>query len=166
MLIFNPEVDVFILQIFSRRRDEKINKLALQKKLGLPEDKNTPLSALSQICLAKGIDLITEKFSQRLPVRVLGTGEEKYEEHLKNLAKISATVQRPNRFDEACPRDLRRLRHIPCAVAIRAVRTDPDDRDEIRRSPARRKTGGLTVRSTEKRFHIQKSWTRMFYIKR
>ncbi len=108
---FNPETDVFIPHKYSAGDpDEKIkNKLALQKKLGLPEDKNTPLVGfVSRFVWQKGIDLITEKFSQLgCQFVFLGTGEEKYEEHLKNLAKkypqqFSAQI----RFDEGLAHEI------------------------------------------------------------
>jgi starch synthase len=88
---FNPATDKFIKQKYSLKNlDKKIkNKLALQKKLGLPQDKNIALAGLiSRLVWQKGLELFTKKFSQlNCQFVFLGTGSKKYEALLKKLAK-------------------------------------------------------------------------------
>ena len=66
------------------------NKLALQKTLGLPEDRDTAMLAMvTRLAGHKGIDLlcyIAERLmSRRVQLVVIGTGEEKYEWFLRGL---------------------------------------------------------------------------------
>ena len=88
---FNPTKDKYITQNYKiDSLDKKLkNKLALQKKLGLPQDKNMAVVGLvSRLVWQKGIKLITEKFA-KLPCQFvfLGTGQKEYENHLLKLAK-------------------------------------------------------------------------------
>ncbi len=88
---FNPATDNLIDQKYSLKNLEKkaVNKLALQKQLGLPIDKNTALVGLvTRFVWQKGTELIIEKFSKlNCQFVFLGTGEKRYEEALLNLAK-------------------------------------------------------------------------------
>lgn len=88
---FNPAADNLIRQKYSLKNLEKktANKLALQKQLGWPADKNMALIGLiSRLVWQKGLDLITEKFSKlNCQFVFLGTGEKRHEEALLNLAK-------------------------------------------------------------------------------
>ena len=88
---FNPATDNLISQKYSLKNLEKktANKLAVQKELGLPQDKNTALAGLvTRFVWQKGLDLITEKFSElNCQFIFLGTGEKRYEQTLLNLAK-------------------------------------------------------------------------------
>jgi len=108
---FNPETDNLIPHKYSiKTLEEKIkNKSALQKKLGLPQNENIPLVGfVSRFVWQKGVDLITENFSGLdCQFVFLGTGEAKYEEHLKALAdkypdKFSAQI----RFDEGLAHEI------------------------------------------------------------
>ncbi|MBD3248332.1 glycosyltransferase [Candidatus Falkowbacteria bacterium] len=66
------------------------NKLHLQKKLGLPIDKNIPMVGfIARLVYQKGIELFTEKMIDNLPCQFvfLGSGYERYENHLRHLAK-------------------------------------------------------------------------------
>ena len=65
------------------------NKLALQKKLGLPIDKTKIVVGLvSRLVWQKGLDLIADNFNKlNCQFVFLGTGQKKYEEHLKKLAQ-------------------------------------------------------------------------------
>ena len=66
------------------------NKTWLQKKVGLPVDENKVLVGfVSRLVWQKGIDLITDEMVKKLDCQfvILGTGEERYEKHLKKLAK-------------------------------------------------------------------------------
>jgi starch synthase len=88
---FNPETDNLINQKYSLKNLEKkiANKLALQKQLGLPVDKNIALIGLvSRLVWQKGLDLMTENFSRlNCQFIFLGTGQPKLEQQLLNLAK-------------------------------------------------------------------------------
>jgi starch synthase len=89
---FDPAKDKFIKQNYTLKTlDKKIkNKLALQKQLGLKQDKNIPLAGLiSRLAWQKGLELFTKEAAE-LPCQFvfLGTGEKKYENQLKKLAKI------------------------------------------------------------------------------
>jgi starch synthase len=88
---FNPNQDKFIKQKYDLKTlDKKIdNKLALQKQLGLKQDKNIPLAGLvSRLAWQKGLELFSDNIIN-LPCQFvfLGTGEKKYEDQLKKLAK-------------------------------------------------------------------------------
>jgi len=94
---FNPATDKFIQKNYSLKNLEKKseNKLFLQKELGWPQDKKTALVGLvTRFVWQKGIELITEKFSElNCQFVFLGTGEKKYEDALLNLAR-----KYPNKF--------------------------------------------------------------------
>jgi starch synthase len=88
------------------------NKLALQERLGLPVDGNIPVIALvTRLVQQKGLDLIQHVLPELLSLNVqwiiLGTGENKYEQLIREAAyahpdKISALIT----FDEALARQI------------------------------------------------------------
>jgi len=88
---FNPATDNLIKQKYSLKYLERktANKLALQKQLGLPADKNIALIGLvSRLVWQKGLDLITENFNRlNCQFVFLGTGQSEYEQRLLNLSK-------------------------------------------------------------------------------
>lgn len=88
---FNPETDKYIKQKYSiKSLDKKAeNKLALQKRLGLPQNKNIALIGIvSRLVWQKGFELITEEFGKLdCQFAILGTGQPQYEKHFKELAK-------------------------------------------------------------------------------
>lgn len=88
---FNPAADKLIKYKYSVKNlnNKTKNKLALQKKLGLPQDKNIALAGfISRFVWQKGIELITQNFSKlNCQFVFLGTGEKKYETLLKNLER-------------------------------------------------------------------------------
>lgn len=88
---FNPAMDNLINQKYSLKNLEKktANKLALQRQLGLPRDKNIALVGLiSRLVWQKGLDLITENFSRlNCQFVFLGTGQPELERQLLALAK-------------------------------------------------------------------------------
>ena len=88
---FNPRTDRYIKTKYTEKSlNKKLeNKIHLQKKLGLPADKEMPVVGLvSRLVWQKGIDLVTEHFSRlRCQFVFLGTGKDEYERSLKNLAK-------------------------------------------------------------------------------
>ncbi|GGF86845.1 glycogen synthase GlgA [Paenibacillus abyssi] len=67
---------------------KRLNKLALQRELGLPESEETPvLGLVSRLVEQKGLDLLEAimepLLSDRLQLVVLGTGETRYEDMLR-----------------------------------------------------------------------------------
>lgn len=98
---FNPAKDKNIYRKYSLKsiNKKKDNKTYLQKKLGLDVNPDTPLIGLvSRLTWQKGVDLISDKIGELdCQLVFLGTGEKKYEDHLKKLAKkypnkISANI--------------------------------------------------------------------------
>ena len=93
MALFDPEKNPNLAEHYSiktMREGKTANKLALQQRLGLPEDKDTALLVMvTRLAGHKGIDLlcyIAERLLQRrVQLAVLGTGEEKYEWFLSGL---------------------------------------------------------------------------------
>ena len=89
-------------------QDRKMdNKVGLQKLLGLPEGRRTPVVALvSRLVAAKGLDLIVRMMDEILMHEdiqfvVLGTGDKEYEDWFKGLAwrfphKVSANIRFSN----------------------------------------------------------------------
>ncbi|MEA2088502.1 MAG: glycogen/starch synthase [Patescibacteria group bacterium] len=88
---FNPQTDKYIKQKYSIKTLNKKteNKVYLQKILGLPIDKNKAIVGLvSRLVWQKGIELFSEKFARlNCQFVFLGTGEKKYEDHLKKIAR-------------------------------------------------------------------------------
>ena len=105
---FNPQDDKFIFKNFNiNSLDNKVeNKLALQRELGLPQKKDTPMIGLiSRLTHQKGCDLIVnmiDRLLQRdIQIVILGTGDYWYEETFKNLQyrypdKVSANIKFDN----------------------------------------------------------------------
>ncbi|MCU0679337.1 MAG: glycosyltransferase, partial [Planctomycetes bacterium] len=123
------------------------NKVALQKKLGLPVRGDFPLLGLiSRLSWQKGIDLVTERFS-RLPVQFvfLGHGQLRYEGHLRQLAgkyphKFSAQIK----FDE----ELAHLIYAGADIFLMPSRFEPCGLGQMIAMrygtvPVVRRTGGL-----------------------
>ena len=105
---FNPQDDKFIFKNFNANSiDNKVqNKLALQRELGLPQKKDTPMIGLiSRLTHQKGCDLIVNMIDRLLQkdiqLVILGTGDYWYEETFKNLKyryqdKVSANIKFDN----------------------------------------------------------------------
>ena len=107
--VYNPMTDKNLFETYDvdspdRKRD---NKVALQKLLGLPEDRRMPVVALvSRLVAAKGLDLIVRMMDEILmhediQFMVLGTGDKEYEDWFKGLAwrfphKVSANIRFSN----------------------------------------------------------------------
>ncbi len=99
---YNPAKDKSLIKRFDAKTLErkKINKLALQKELGLKQDANIPLAGLiSRLVWQKGLELFDQQMAKRDCQWVfLGTGEPRYEEQLAALAakypeRISAQIK-------------------------------------------------------------------------
>ncbi|MBT4277627.1 glycogen synthase [Candidatus Falkowbacteria bacterium] len=88
---FNPSRDKNIEYNYSVKslKKKELNKLYLQKKVGLPQDKNIPLVGfVSRLAWQKGIELIDQKFGElNCQFVFLGTGQKEYEEQLERMAK-------------------------------------------------------------------------------
>ena len=99
---YNPAKDKYLVKKFTAKTIErkKINKLALQKELGLKQDAGIPLLGLiSRLVWQKGLEIFEQQMARRNCQWIfLGTGEERYEEQLRNLAErypdqISAQIK-------------------------------------------------------------------------
>lgn len=104
---FNPSKDSLIAKNFSVEtiEDKVLNKLALQKELGLPINPDIPMiSIVSRLTNQKGCDLIVN-IANRLLQRnvqlvILGTGDYNYENHFKGLQELYPTKVSANiKFD-------------------------------------------------------------------
>ena len=90
----NPETDPDLSYHFNSSNVDEMkmkNKLALQKDVGLPQNADIPLIGIvSRLTWQKGLDLIINRFEElmkrEVQVVVLGAGDAKYEEPLKNFA--------------------------------------------------------------------------------
>ena len=102
---YNPSTDDFIYTKYNRRdfpSKKKNNKIALQRQLGLTEDKNKFLiGVVSRLTDQKGFDLISQLMNrfcdQDMQLVVLGTGDSKHEDMLRYYAdlhpeKVSANI--------------------------------------------------------------------------
>lgn len=102
---YNPSTDDLIYKKYNLRdfpSRKKENKIALQRQLGLTEDKKTFLiGVVSRLTDQKGFDLISylmQRFcEQDMQLVVLGTGESKHEDMLRYYAglypdKVSANI--------------------------------------------------------------------------
>ena len=102
--VFDPSTDRnlqvnYDLKTIERKAE---NKIALQRELGLPEDSSIPLVGLiSRLYDQKGLDLIANilwgLMRLRLQFVILGTGDPRYEEIFRALArdngnKVSTTI--------------------------------------------------------------------------
>lgn len=103
--IYNPQKDPKIAQHYSIktfRKNKVKNKLALQKKLGLPEDPNVfMMGIISRLTDQKGLDLVDHAMNNIMTdgtqMVVLGTGDHRYEDMFRyyqgiHPAKLSANI--------------------------------------------------------------------------
>ena len=102
---YNPKTDQYLerhYDIGTWRREKYKNKLALQRELGLEEDKKVMMIGIvSRLTDQKGFDLIAyvmdELCQDAVQLVVLGTGEEKYENMFRHFDwkynhKVSANI--------------------------------------------------------------------------
>jgi len=146
---FDPARDKFIKQKFSVRslNRKNINKLHLQKKLGLSMSKDIPLvGVITRLAWQKGIELFTERFAQlNCQFVFLGTGQNKYEKYLIKLAlkypeKVSANIT----FDLKLAQEI----YAACDIFAMPSRYEPCGLGQMIAMrygaiPVVRKTGGL-----------------------
>lgn len=107
--VYNPATDKNLFKNYDADSSEgkTDNKVELQKRLGLPVNRRTPLVALvSRLVSAKGLDLIVRMMDEILQHEniqfvLLGTGDKAYEDWFKGLAwrfpkKVSANIKFSN----------------------------------------------------------------------
>lgn len=92
--IWNPSIDKHLVQNYSRRSlsNKTVNKIQLQKHLGLPVSSRTPLIGLiSRLVEQKGMDSVLaamhDLLSMPLQIVILGSGEKRYEAALLDWSK-------------------------------------------------------------------------------
>ncbi|MBU2575731.1 glycogen synthase [Patescibacteria group bacterium] len=92
--VFNPKKDPDIKQNYDHRSLDKkqVNKLDLQKKFNLPQDKNIPiLGMVTRITEQKGFDLLMkiadDLLKQNIQLVIAGSGQKEYENFFKKLEK-------------------------------------------------------------------------------
>ncbi|SHK80298.1 glycogen synthase (ADP-glucose) [Clostridium cavendishii DSM 21758] len=102
--IYNSETDKNIFRNYNIDSidNKKINKLELQKRLGLPvREDSAVIGIVSRLTNQKGFDLIVNigdrLLQHNIQLVVLGTGDRGYEEHFKGLQyrypdKVSANI--------------------------------------------------------------------------
>ena len=107
---YNPKSDKYILKTYDVNtiEDKSINKVAMQKELGLNINKEMPIIALiSRLTNQKGIDLIMREVenlvvNNDVQIVILGTGDKNYENYFSELAcKFKGQVATIITFDTA-----------------------------------------------------------------
>lgn len=106
---FSPNNGLDIYKAFNKRTlksGKEANKLALQRELGLKEDKDIPLIAMiTRLTDQKGLDLvlhiIRELLCENVQFALLGTGDEKYEEAFEEISKEYPNFKALIKFDRA-----------------------------------------------------------------
>lgn len=150
---YNPEKDSFLSRKYSKKNFKKnkvLNKLALQKELGLPVDKEQfVIGIISRLTDQKGLDLIDAVMNDicqdGVQFVVLGTGDPKYEDMFRyyqgiHPAKVSANIYFSNELSHkmygGCDAILVPSRFEPCGLTqLMALRYGS--------LPIVRETGGL-----------------------
>lgn len=84
---FNPQTDKYIKTNYSYKtiQNKRFNKLALQKEMGLKEDKDIPMiTMVTRLTAQKGLDLVKrvmpEIVAKDVQFIILGTGDREYED--------------------------------------------------------------------------------------
>jgi starch synthase len=132
---WDPEKDPLIAARYGAETlDRKLtNKRALKQRVGLGGPHEVPLASIvSRLTHQKGIDIIIEALPElaKIPIQVaiVGAGDKDLVEKLRARAEaIPRDARAFHRLRRAgrAPRRSRR-RHVPHAVALRAVRDEPD----------------------------------------
>ncbi len=113
-----------------RMAGKKINKLELQKLVGLPEDESTPLfGTISRLAEQKGVDIqlgaLSEMLNTKMQFVLLGSGSPEYERGYRELArrfhgKIAVRFgydeTLAHRIEAACDFFLMPSRFEPCGL--------------------------------------------------
>lgn len=132
---FNPMTDVYIEKHFDSNsviEGKKVNKLALQKEMGLPEKEDALLIGMvSRMTEQKGFDLVAYVMEEMLSTMnvqfvVLGTGEYRFEEMFsyfqgKYPDKISSFIgyseEKAHRIYASCDAFLMPSQFEPCGLS-------------------------------------------------
>ena len=102
--VYNPKTDPYIFENFdtrSYRTRKQTNKIRLQEQLGLPVDgEKAMIGIVSRLVDQKGFDLLAavmgDLMQLDIQIVVLGTGDSKYEEMLKETAWYNPTKMSAN----------------------------------------------------------------------
>lgn len=150
---YNPESDTVIPKNYTADavQDKTENKLALQKALGLPENRNVPMLAIiSRLASHKGLDIVSEMAYGLLQYNdvqlvVLGKGEARYEQFFRELERSFPTKARALiEYD----RDLSKRIYAACDIFVMPSASEPCGLSQMIASrygaiPVVRETGGL-----------------------
>jgi len=106
--IWDPQIDEFIYKMYSpdTLKAKAVNKVNLQRELGLKEDKDTLfMGMVSRLAEQKGVDILSEALDSILEKHqlvILGVGEPKYHQLLKEKEnKFKGSFSLALKFDEA-----------------------------------------------------------------
>jgi starch synthase len=93
--LYGPASDSFISHPYSIKslHEKKKNKLALQQKLGLPQDENVPMMAMvTRLTAQKGLELVEHVFhemmDENIQLVVLGSGDSKFEAFFSEMSRV------------------------------------------------------------------------------
>ncbi len=112
---YNPQSDPHLFVNYNKDTlyKKKQNKSGLQELLGLPQDENAPVvSFIGRLVEQKGLDLVVRVLQEILAAKniqlvFLGTGEQKFEQTLKKMARRYPGALSVNlRFDETLARKI------------------------------------------------------------
>ena len=150
---YNPETNGGIAKKFSVDSicDKYENKIALQREIGLPENKNIPIiSVISRLASHKGLDLITEMvynlmYERDAQLVILGKGEAIYESFFTDLENAF-----PNKVKALMTydRDLANRIYAATDIFLMPSKSEPCGLSQMIASrygaiPVTRETGGL-----------------------
>ncbi len=150
---YNPATDTHLAQPFDATSLDArvVNKLALQKECGLPQNAETPILAMvSRLSSQKGIDLVADALDHILDTLdvqfvLMGTGDQHYHEFFTRLRQ-----QYPNRVALFLTFDNARARKIYAGadMLLMPSRTEPSGSSQMIAMrygciPIVRATGGL-----------------------
>ena len=150
---YDPATDAVIPKNFTadKTADKIVNKLVLQKALGLPEDGEKPMLAIiSRLASHKGLDIVSEMAYGLLQYNdvqlvVLGKGEARFEQFFLDLEKSFPTKARALiEYD----RDLSKRIYAACDIFVMPSASEPCGLSQMIASrygaiPVVRETGGL-----------------------
>jgi len=107
--LWDPSKDKLIFKQYSpdSLEDKHVNKIELQKRCKLSQDKSVPLFGfIGRLAEQKGLDILAEAIKKiaksNIQIVILGTGDMKYHKILENIGrKFSKTVSVTLGFDNA-----------------------------------------------------------------
>ncbi|WP_110927964.1 glycogen synthase GlgA [Bacillus massiliglaciei] len=89
---YNPSIDSHLFETYEDYEGKMVNKRKLQESLNLPVNDEIPvISMVTRLVDQKGMDLVLRVFheimSQKVQFVLLGTGDERFEQALRELAQ-------------------------------------------------------------------------------